>query len=214
VRCEGWPDYEKNKTTSNKRFISGEILAEEDMNRISIYGRILNPLDERDRYITPFLLLKKMCVYYSDYLNNKVIEKENQKINKNNVELKKSEKLELEQTANEVVPPLEKQEEEIHEDAIKVGKDNTSDSVLTSGIEVRKYSKAPLETVQEDLSSTNTTNFQETPIKKIKNVKIVNRKGLIKEFFIGLTILGMFRLLYLLGFFDSLFQAIKRKFQK
>lgn len=71
VRCEGWPDYDKDKSFKTKRFIEGEIIGEEGMDRITIYGKILNPLDKRDMSTVPFLLLKKMCLYRNEYLNAK-----------------------------------------------------------------------------------------------------------------------------------------------
>ena len=68
VVCEGWPQYEKAKTKKNKRLILGEILGEDGESRLSIYGKIINPKDNRDTKTLSFLLFKKMCLYKEDYI--------------------------------------------------------------------------------------------------------------------------------------------------
>jgi hypothetical protein len=70
VYCRGWPDYEKDRSNKNIRVIRGDLISEEDIYRINVYGKIINPSDKRDNNIATFLLYKKMCAYKNDYLSH------------------------------------------------------------------------------------------------------------------------------------------------
>ena len=174
VECVGWPDYEKVKSQSNKRFILGEILEEDSGGRIRIYGKILNPLNKRDTYTTPFLLLKKMCLYYDDFQNLRKI----RKIEPSSLdEVKIAEEVIIEQ----------KQESLLEKNAQEPTSDLLSKSLFVSADNLTIKAETVIE--QPDL----VIYKPELDKKKRQNYSV---KTILKEVLISILILSSFGLLY------------------
>lgn len=210
VRCEGWPDYEKNKTIKNKRYIYGEVLAEEDMRRISIYGKILNPMDDRDRYTTPFLLLKKMCLYVADIDALKDRELFLKK-KKNEAAKKKTEDDDAVKTDNIPSEPIIENDNKTDEDpVVPPVESEKSDSKKVSSLEIVKDYTPQVESVVELPVNSEVVAVKKTD-KSLKDFKKLLSPRILLEILVSLGILGLFGLLHSIGFFDKLWVKIKKR---
>ena len=213
VHCEGWPDYEKDKIADNKRHIYGEVLAEEDSKRISIYGRISNPMDDRDRFTTPFLLLKKMCMYVSD--SNAIIQKD---------KLKESASLSLVHTIKkEGITSKKTLGKDIPTDSPGINDTNinTPDEILSDPKERPKKIVTPLLIIEKPLIQVETATeyvSENELIPKTKPVGISFKKLLtfkmIKEFLISFIFIGLFGLLHSFGTFEKRLNGLNIKGSK